>query len=196
MQGMGYHTFPLSNAEALEDVSRFRFCSREELLSLVEPSPTTTVADLGSGTGFYTDEIAPFVGRCHAVDVQSGMHDRYREKGVPDNVELVTAGVEDLPFPDDALDAAYSTMTYHEYAGEETLTEVHRVLRPGGVHAVVDWTAEGAGESGPPTAERFSLAEAVGHHRDAGFRVETSSARPETFVLAARTPVGDGDGDH
>ncbi len=186
---MGYHTFPLENADALEDPTRYRFCSREELVGLVDPSPAAVVADLGSGTGFYTDEVAPFVERLYAVDVQSGMHDRYREKGVPEGVELVTAGVEDLPVPDDSLDAAYSTMTYHEYAAGETLAEVRRVLRPGGVHAVVDWTSEGTGERGPPTDERFALADAVTHHREAGFTVETARTRPETFVLAARTPA-------
>jgi len=186
---MGYHTFPLENADALEDPTRYRFCSREELLDLVDPSPAAVVADLGSGTGFYTDEVAPFVDHLYAVDVQSGMHDRYRENGVPGNVELVTAGVEDLPVPDDTLDAAYSTMTYHEYAGGETLAEIRRALRPGGVHAVVDWTSEGTGDRGPPTAERFGLAAAVAHHRDAGFAVDTARTRPETFVLAARAPV-------
>ena len=183
---MGYHTFPLENADALEDPTRFRFCSQEELLDLVDPSPAAVVADLGSGTGFYTDELAPFVDHLYAVDVQSGMHDRYREKGVPGNVELVTAGVEDLPVPDGALDAAYSTMTYHEYATAGTLAEVTRALRPGGVHAVVDWTSEGTGERGPPTDERYDLETAIGHHREAGFAVERARTRPETFVLSAR----------
>ena len=190
---MGHHTFPLENADALEEPTRFRFCSREELLALIDPSPAAVIADLGSGTGFYTDEVAPFVEHCYAVDVQTGMHDRYREKGLPGNVEPVTAGVEDLPLPDDALDAVYSTMTYHEYAGEETLAEVGRVLRPGGVHAVVDWTGEGSGESGPPTSERFALADALEHHREAGFRVDEARTRPETFLLSARTPAGDGE---
>lgn len=188
---MGYHTFPAAQAEGLDDPARFRFCSREELVALVDPSPNAVVADVGSGTGFFTDEVAPFVDRLYAVDLQSAMHDHYRERGVPENVDLVTAGAEDLPVPDGALDAAYSTMTYHEYADEATLTELRRVLRSGGVHVVVDWTGDGAGEHGPPTDQRFSLADAVAHHREAGFTVETARTRPETFVLAARAPAGE-----
>ncbi len=183
---MGYHTFPLDNADALEDPTRYRFCSREELVALVDPGPESTVADLGSGTGFYTDEIAPFAGRVYAVDVQEGMHDRYREKGLPDNVDPVTAEVGDLPFADGDLDRAFSTMTYHEYAGDGALEEVARALREGGVHAVVDWTRQGAGERGPPTDERYDLEAAIAHHREAGFAVERARTRPETFVLAAR----------
>lgn len=185
---MGFHTFPSEQADSLEDPARFRFCSREELVSLIDPSPAAVVADFGSGTGFFTDEVAPFVGHCYALDVQTAMHDRYREKGVPDNVELVAAGVEDAPLEDDELDAAFSTMTYHEYATEDALAEIRRVLRPGGLHAVVDWSSEGSDAHGPPADETFALADAVGHHREAGFQVETASARPDTFLLSARAP--------
>ncbi|WP_247000383.1 class I SAM-dependent methyltransferase [Halosolutus gelatinilyticus] len=114
---MGFHTYPIERADALEDPSRYRYCSREELLAALDPTPTDVVADLGSGTGFYTDDVAPFVETIYAVDVQSAMHDRYREKGAPENVEFVTSEVSSLPFADDHLDAAFSTMTHHEYAG-------------------------------------------------------------------------------
>ncbi|WP_139136090.1 class I SAM-dependent methyltransferase, partial [Haladaptatus sp. W1] len=91
-----------------------------------------TVADLGSGTGFYTDDVASFGEASnvsvYAVDMQDAMHDYYREKGVPENVALVTATIDDLPFDDDELDAAFSTMTFHEFASEDALAEVGRVL--------------------------------------------------------------------
>jgi hypothetical protein len=50
------------------------------------------------------------------------MHDYYRKKGVPENVDLVTSGVDDLPLDSDSLDAAFSTMTYHEFASEQALS--------------------------------------------------------------------------
>ena len=187
---MGFHTYDPDRAENLEDTTRFRYCSREELLGglgLAEPEPVT-LADLGSGTGFYTDEVAPFVDRLYAVDVQAAMHDHYRAKGVPDAVDLVTAEVADLPFGDDALDGAFSTMTYHEFASDGALRELRRVLAPTAPLVTVDWSAEGAGERGPPTDERYDLAAALDHHEAAGFRVERATARPETFVLVARAP--------
>ena len=183
---MAFHTYPLERADALEDPSRYRYCSREELLAALSVDSEDVVADLGSGTGFYTDDVAPFVEQVYAVDVQEGMHDRYREKGVPENVGLVTAGVEELPMPDDTLDAAFSTMTYHEFATPAALAELRRVLSPGGRLVTVDWSAEGAGESGPDRDERFSLGEAIEHHQDAGFSVERADSRQETFLLVAR----------
>ena len=183
---MGFHTYDVDRAPNLEDESRYRCLSRDELVAALDPEPGWTVADLGSGTGFYTDDVAPFVEALHAVDVQAEMHDFYREKGVPGNVELVTAGVADLPFADGELDGAFSTMTYHEFYAEDALAEVRRALAPGGRFVIVDWTAEGSGESGPPLTERYDLTRARGHLESAGFHVEWTSERPETFVLVAQ----------
>ncbi len=183
---MAFHTFDIDRADELEKPDRYRFLSREELLDLLDPAPEDVVADLGSGTGFYTDEVAPFVDTLYAVDVQSEMHDRYREKGLPPAVELVTAEVGDLPFDDDALDAAFSTMTYHEFATPESLAELARVVRPGGHVVTVDWSARGDAADGPPVDERYDLGEAVTAFADAGFATLRAAERRETFVSVVR----------
>ncbi|WP_251342964.1 class I SAM-dependent methyltransferase [Haloplanus halophilus] len=184
---MGFHTFDSDRADKLEDAAtRYRYCSREELHALLAPDPGMRVADLGSGTGFYTDDLAPHVGTAYAVDVQAEMHDRYREKGVPDGVELVEADAADLPFGDGELDAAVSTMTFHEFADPEAMAEVARVLRPGGRLVTVDWDRAGAGEAGPPREETYALGDAVALQTDAGFAIERAASRPETFVCVAR----------
>ncbi|MFB6135326.1 MAG: class I SAM-dependent methyltransferase [Halobacteriaceae archaeon] len=183
---MGFHTFDPDRADRLEDAARrYRYLSREELLGRLALDPGAVVADVGSGTGFYTDDVAPFAGTVYAVDVQAAMHDHYRAKGVPENVDLVTAAAGDLPFDDGHLDAAFSTMTFHEFAGDGALDELARVLRPGGRFAVADWSAEGDGEAGPPTGERYAADAAVELLEAAGFVVEAVESRPETFLLAA-----------
>ncbi|MFB6107498.1 MAG: class I SAM-dependent methyltransferase [Haloplanus sp.] len=184
---MGFHTFDSDRADALEDAAvRYRFCSREELHSLVAPHAGMTLADLGSGTGFFTDYLAPHVDRLYAVDVQATMHDHYREKGVPENVSLVAADVTDLPFADDGLDCAFSTMTFHEFAEAASVAEVARVLRPGGRLVTVDWDRRGDAEAGPDRAETYGLDDAVEMLQSAGFAVERAETRPETFLCVAR----------
>jgi SAM-dependent methyltransferase len=184
--GMGFHTFPVERADDLDDVSRYASLSVDELVFALDPDPGTTVADLGSGVGFYTDDVAPFVGQLYAVDVQPAMHEAYRERGVPENVDPVTAGVDDLPFADDELDAAFSTMTYHEFHSEAALDETARVLRPDGRLVLADWTATGEGARGPPIDERFSAPDVVDHLESRGFTVERADDRPETFLVTAR----------
>lgn len=183
---MGFHTFDPEKADRLEDAAtRYRYCSREELVGALAPEADWDVVDLGSGTGFFTDDVAPHVERVRAVDVQDAMHDVYREKGVPENVALVTADAADLPFADDALDGAFSTMTFHEFASESSLAELARVLRDGARVAVVDWSAAGAGADGPPVDERYDALDADSLLSAAGFDVERADERVETFVATA-----------
>ena len=183
---MGHHTFDPEKADRLEnEARRYRYVSMEELVGALSLSPDNTVIDLGSGTGFYTDDVAPFAGTVYAVDVQEEMHERYRGKGLPPNVKAVTSGVGDMPFDDDTADAAYSTMTYHEFASPKALAEVRRVLRPGARLVVADWSANGDERHGPPTDERYDVDEAHDALEDAGFDVERADERTETFFVVS-----------
>ncbi len=185
---VGFHTFPIERADTLEDPGRYRFCSREELLELLNFESDAVVADLGSGTGFYTREVAPFVDTIYAVDVQSAMHDKFRQRDSPANVEFVTAGISSLPFADGHLDSAFSTMTHHEYADPRSFAELARVIRPGGTLVTVDWSADGDGADGPPLTERYGATDASAQLEAAGFELESVRMRPETFILVARRP--------
>jgi len=182
---MGFHTFDPENVERLRGTDRFRFCSREELLEVLSRDPDAEILDLGSGIGFYTDELAPFVGRLHALDLQPEMHVHYRERGVPDNVVLETGVADALPFREDSLDGAVSTMTFHESTTETAMAELARVLAPGAVAVAVDWSREGRGEAGPPLGERFDAARAREFFADAGFEVRLARERSETFRVVA-----------
>ena len=183
---MGHHTFDSSRADKLEQADRrYRFLSAEELVWALEPAATDTIADLGSGTGFYTDDVAPHAGEVYAVDLQEEMHDYYRDKGTPENVDLVTTGVGDLPFEPDSVDAAFSTMTYHEFASDDALAEIRRVLVPGGRLVILDWSGTGSGEHGPPLDERYTATDAATALREHGFHIAHEADRPETFLLVA-----------
>lgn len=187
---MGFHTYPVERAEDLEDPSRYRYCSREELVEMLAVEDDDIVADLGAGTGFYTRDVAPFVETIVAVDVQHDMGQIHRRHGLHDATRLVTAHVSSLPFADESLDAAFSTMTHHEYADAETLAEIARVLRPGGRLVTVDWSVEGTGDSGPPTEERFAPGQVAAQLEAAGFTIEATHDRPETLAVVAKRRAG------
>jgi ubiquinone/menaquinone biosynthesis C-methylase UbiE len=108
------------------------------LLGLVDPS--LTVGDLGCGTGLLSHAIAPYVRRVIAVDASVDMLDaaRARLKGVG-NVEVQRGELEALPLQDAQLDVAMLSLVLH-YAADpaRALTEVARVLKPGGRVMVVD----------------------------------------------------------
>lgn len=184
-EASGYATG--EKADHLEDPIQYRYLSAEELYALLDPDPEWTIADLGSGTGFYTDEVAPLVDTVYAVDLNEAMQDAYGEKGVPTNVELVTSDVGDMPLDDAMLDAALSLRTFH-HGVEDSLDEIRRVLRSGGRFVVVDWSATGAGDRdrGPDREDCFDLATAQSLLLDAGFEIRSACERRETFTIVSR----------
>lgn len=174
--------------ERLEDPDTFRYLSGEELRALLNPAPDWTVADLGSGTGLYTAELAPVVETLYAVDIRQQMHERYRSNGIAENVELLTADMAALPFSRNKLDGAVSTRTFH-HGLDESLDEVARSMRPGGRLVIVDWSSTGAGEREKGRDEEyFDPVTVQSLLLEAGFTIQLARERRETFVVVASAP--------
>ncbi len=98
------------------------------------------VGDLGCGTGQMTALVAPHVARVIAVDESSDMLQaaRTRLDGVK-NVDLRRGALEALPVAGDELDVALVGLVLHHLADPaQALSEVARVLRPGGRVLIVD----------------------------------------------------------
>ncbi len=108
------------------------------MLGLVDPS--LTVGDLGCGTGQLTEVLAPHVHRVVAVDASPDMLDAARARvGQFPNVDVRQGELEALPLQAGELDAALLSLVLH-YSPDpaRALTEVARVLQPGGRVLVVD----------------------------------------------------------
>jgi ArsR family transcriptional regulator len=98
------------------------------------------VGDLGCGTGQMTALVAPYVARVIAVDGSSDMLHaaRTRLDGVK-NIELRQGALEALPIAGDELDVALMALVLHHVADPSSvLSEVARVLRPGGRILIID----------------------------------------------------------
>src|SRR5262245_50998161 len=98
------------------------------------------VGDLGCGTGQVSAALAPFVQRIVAVDGSAAMLQAAKRRFHDvDNVELRRGDLEALPIDDARLDAATLMLVLHHITDPaKALTEVARVLKPGGRLVVVD----------------------------------------------------------
>jgi ubiquinone/menaquinone biosynthesis C-methylase UbiE len=108
------------------------------------------VADLGSGSGYFTFRLANAVGptgQVYAVDVDEAMNayiaERAREKGVG-NVGVILARYDDPLLPDAGVDMIFTSNTYHHLKHRTAyFRNARRYLRPGGRVAILDLAGKG-----------------------------------------------------
>ena len=83
------------------------------LFSWEKLPPNAVGADIGCGSGRWAQLVAPKVGLLHCVDPSQALDvARHNLSGI-DNVKFAQASVDDLPFPDNSLDFAYSLGVLH-----------------------------------------------------------------------------------
>ena len=113
--------------------------TRERLRSVLLPQPGERVLEIGPGTGYYSFDIAGWVGpegTLEIFDLQQEFLDHVMrgaaERGLA-NVVPTQGDATDLPFADDSVDAVVLTAVLGEIPDQAAaLREIRRVLKPGG----------------------------------------------------------------
>jgi ubiquinone/menaquinone biosynthesis C-methylase UbiE len=113
--------------------------TRARLREILEPRSGERVLEIGPGTGYYTLDLAEWVGADGSIeilDVQQEMLDhtirRARERGLW-NVNPTLGDAQELEAQDDSFDAAILVTVLGEIPDQDAaLREIARVLRPGG----------------------------------------------------------------
>lgn len=132
----------------LHTTHRGKLVTWERLLDEAGVAPDAVVLDVGCGRGAVAVAVARRVprGRVVGIDLwrrgdQSGNDPEATRAnavaaGVEDRVELQTADMCDLPFPDASFDLVVSSLAVHNVADPEgrdrAVDEMCRVLRPAG----------------------------------------------------------------
>ena len=119
---------------------------RERLLDLARLAAGESVLDVGCGTGTLTIAAKRRVGPnvvVRGIDASAEMIARAAKKArrAKADVTFETAFVESLPLPDAQFDVVLSTVMLHHLrraVREQSVGEMHRVLKPGGRLLVVD----------------------------------------------------------
>lgn len=109
--------------------------------------PGKTVVDLGAGTGKFTPRLLATGAKVIAVEPVPQMLGKL-SAAFP-QVEALAGTAESIPLPDVSVDAVACAQAFRWFANSAALTEIHRVLKPGGRlglvwnlrDARVDWVA-------------------------------------------------------
>lgn len=114
-------------------------------LDALEPLAGATLLDLAAGAGGAALQAAKRGARVTALDAAPAMVARIRERARQAGIGTITAdctdGTAPLPFPDARFDAALSCFGVVLFPNPApAISELARVLRPGGRLAIVTWT--------------------------------------------------------
>jgi SAM-dependent methyltransferase len=159
------------------------------------------VVEVGPGPGQTTDLLRQQVQKLTAVEVDEVLARKLVERLAGSNVEVVHADGTALPFEAGRFSGATAfTMLHHVPSPEQQdrlLSELRRVLRPGGVLIGVDsldnpeWRALHAGDTCVPI-DPDTLAARLERAGFVGVDVEVQRSGPEParrFRFAARAPA-------
>jgi SAM-dependent methyltransferase len=100
------------------------------LLTAAAGNPVRDVLDLGAGTGKLTSRLVERNLNVVAVDPITELLDVLRAT-LPETPALLGTA-EQIPLPDDSVDAVLVAQAWHWFDPERAIPEVARVLRPGG----------------------------------------------------------------
>ncbi|MEM6329070.1 MAG: methyltransferase domain-containing protein [Planctomycetota bacterium] len=126
--------------------SREVFAARAEVLKACDVRPGETVADVGAGTGFYSQLFAQAVGRrgrVFAVDIAPKFLDHIEQRTQAEgllNLTTVRAAQDSVRLAPESVDLVFVCDTYHHFESpQRSLASIFRCLRPGGRLVVIDF---------------------------------------------------------
>lgn len=110
--------------------------------------PGQTVLDLAGGTGDFSLQFSPLVGKDGSVilaDINESMvrvgRDRIIDQGQPDNISYTLADAEKLPFADNSFDCICIAYGLRNVTDKEAaLRAMYRVTRPGGRILILEFS--------------------------------------------------------
>lgn len=153
-----------------------------------DPGPDDSLLDIGCGLGTALQHAAETGARVAGVEPSPTMVTKSRMR-VP-TAEVKEGSAEAIPFDDASFSGAMAVATFHHWADRSAgLTEVLRVLQPGGRFLVMERQLKRPKGHGLHPDEAQSLAAELERHGFVDTRVEPKKVETGWFLMiSARKP--------
>lgn len=167
-------------ADWLERDERERVEQPDKVIAAMHLKAGDVVADIGSGSGYYTRRLAKAVlpgGKVYGVDIQPEMNAlleaNCKKEGIT-NVEVVLGEEADPKLPANSIDWMILVDVYHEFQQPKPmLAKMLEALKPGGHVALVEYRLLGDTAAHIKKEHRMSVEQVLAEWEPAGFVLET-----------------------
>jgi len=185
------HQHRFSNAEkwaqVFDDPARDVWQKPHEVIQALKLKPDAIIADIGSGTGYFSARFANMTpqGRIYGVDTEPDMviylAERAKREGLK-NITAVQAKPGDPRLPERADLVILVDVYHHVDQRERYFRQLQESLKPGGRLAIIDFTMDSP--NGPPKSARIAPEQVKAEIARAGYTLaEEHSFLPNQYFL-------------
>lgn len=118
---------------------------REKIVNAIDIKPDDKILDVGCGTGIFLELLKkkyPVVSVIGIDPDQEALSIASKRLSLFQNVKLIKAFAEALPFENESFDIVFSTLVFHHLPNDvkqKAVAEIYRVLKPRGKVVIVDF---------------------------------------------------------
>jgi predicted methyltransferase len=174
-------------AQVFDDPKRDAWQKPHEVIQALKLKPDAVIADIGSGTGYFSARFANMAprGRVYGIDTEPDMvkylADRAKREGLK-NITAVQAKPGDPRLPEKADLVILVDVYHHVQNREQYFRQLQNSLKPGGRLAVIDFRMDSP--DGPPKAARLAPEQVKAELQRAGYQLaEEHGFLPNQYFL-------------
>jgi len=174
-------------AKVFDDPERDAWQKPHDVIQALALKPDAIVADIGSGTGYFSVRFAHMVpkGRVYGVDTEPGMVKHLADRATREGMKNVTAvaGKPGDPRLPEKADLVILVDVYHHVENrEQYFRQLQKSLRPGGRVAIIDFRMDSP--EGPPKSARIAPDRVKAEMKRAGYALAQEYAfLPNQYFL-------------
>jgi len=174
-------------AQIFDDPTRDAWQKPHEVIQALALKPDAIIADIGSGTGYFSVRFANMTpkGRVYGVDTEPDMVKYLADRAKREGLKNITAvkGAPDNPRLPEKADLIILVDVYHHVENRENyFHQLQKSLKPGGRIAVIDYRMDSP--EGPPKSARIAPDQVKAELKRAGYALAQEHAfLPNQYFL-------------